>query len=180
MKEAQNTLSAGLYLVATPIGAAQDITLRALDVIRSADIIAAEDTRITRKLMSIHGIPRGGRKLISYNDHSGRRQMARILELLTGGKSVCLLADAGSPMIADPGLRMAQEAASAGVPVVSKAACRLRTSGTLDDRTAILLLEAASQTVSGTSVRGRKRKRPAEPTAGRFICASRFRPDIRD
>lgn len=119
MKESKKTLSAGLYLVATPIGAAQDITLRALDVIRAADVIAAEDTRITRKLMSIHGIPLGARKLISYNDHNAGRQRPKILALLQGGKSVCLLADAGSPMIADPGLRIVQEAASAGMPVVT-------------------------------------------------------------
>ncbi len=119
MKEAQKTLGTGLYLVATPIGAAQDITLRALDVIRAADVIAAEDTRITRKLMAIHGIPLGARRLISYNDHNGERQRPKILGLLQGGKSVCLLADAGSPTIADPGLRMVQAAASTGVPVVT-------------------------------------------------------------
>ena len=119
MTEAQQTLSPGLYLVATPIGAARDITLRALDVIRTADAIAAEDTRITRKLMAIHEIPLGGRKLISYNDHNGARQRPKILQLLQDGKSVCLLADAGSPMIADPGLRIVQEAGSAGFSVVT-------------------------------------------------------------
>ncbi len=72
MKPENSPLDAGLYLVATPIGNARDITLRALDILASADVIAAEDTRTARKLMDIHGIPVGGRKLIPYHDHSGK------------------------------------------------------------------------------------------------------------
>ncbi|MEL6801581.1 MAG: SAM-dependent methyltransferase, partial [Pseudomonadota bacterium] len=76
---AHNTLEAGLYLVATPIGAARDITLRALDVLAGADVIAAEDTRTTRRLMEIHGIALGGRPLLAYHDHNGPQMRPALL-----------------------------------------------------------------------------------------------------
>ena len=72
-------LAAGLYVVSTPIGAASDITLRALDVLRRADVIAAEDTRVTRRLMEIHGVPVAGRPLVPYHDHNGAAQRPRLL-----------------------------------------------------------------------------------------------------
>ncbi len=71
MNDARTPLSAGLYIAATPIGAARDITLRTLDLLRDADIIAAEDTRSARKLMDIHGVPLNGRRLVACHDHSG-------------------------------------------------------------------------------------------------------------
>lgn len=113
------TLAPGLYLVATPIGAARDITLRALDILGSADLLAAEDTRQTRKLLDIHGVRRDGRTILAYHDHNGAAQRPRLLAALAEGKSVALVSDAGTPLIADPGYRLAVEAAAAGHRVVA-------------------------------------------------------------
>ncbi len=112
-------LSSGLYIVSTPIGAARDITLRALDILAAADIIAAEDTRNTRKLMDIHGINLGGRKLISYHDHNGHERRPFLLEALKAGKSVALVSDAGTPLLADPGYHLAQYVRDAGHKVAT-------------------------------------------------------------
>ncbi|MFO1210353.1 MAG: 16S rRNA (cytidine(1402)-2'-O)-methyltransferase [Amaricoccus sp.] len=108
-------LAPGLYLVATPIGNARDITLRALDILAAADILAAEDTRRTRQLLAIHGIGRGG--VVPYHDHNGAAQRPRLLAALAEGRSVALVSDAGTPMVADPGYRLAVEAIAAGHPV---------------------------------------------------------------
>ena len=75
-------LEGGLYLVATPIGAARDITLRALDVLNSADMLAAEDTRVLRHLMDIHGIPLRGRRILAYHDHNGDRARPALMAAL--------------------------------------------------------------------------------------------------
>ncbi len=112
-------LSSGLYIVSTPIGAARDITLRALDILAAADIIAAEDTRNTRKLMDIHGISLGGRKLISYHDHNGHERRPFLLEALKAGKSIALVSDAGTPLLADPGYHLAQYVRDAGHKVAT-------------------------------------------------------------
>ncbi|MFO1142665.1 MAG: 16S rRNA (cytidine(1402)-2'-O)-methyltransferase [Amaricoccus sp.] len=113
--EAGKALAPGLYLVATPIGNARDITLRALDILGAADILAAEDTRRTRQLLAIHGIGRGG--VVPYHDHNGAAQRPRLLAALAEGRSVALVSDAGTPMVADPGYRLAVEAIAAGYPV---------------------------------------------------------------
>lgn len=110
-------LAGGLYVVSVPIGAARDITLRALDVLRDADAIAAEDTRLTRKLMEIHGIPLAGRPVLPYHDHNGAAQRPRILAMLAEGKSVAHVSDAGTPLVADPGYALSRAAAQAGHPV---------------------------------------------------------------
>ncbi|MDR9393609.1 MAG: 16S rRNA (cytidine(1402)-2'-O)-methyltransferase [Roseovarius sp.] len=107
-------LAAGLYLIATPIGSARDITLRALDILSAADVIAAEDTRSLRKLMDIHGIALQDRPLIAYHDHNGARVRPRLLAALDAGKSVVYAAEAGTPMVADPGFDLAREAVAAG------------------------------------------------------------------
>jgi 16S rRNA (cytidine1402-2'-O)-methyltransferase len=112
-------LSSGLYIVATPIGAARDITLRALDILGAADIIAAEDTRNTRKLMDIHGVQLGARKLVSYHDHNGHERRPFLLEALKAGKSVALVSDAGTPLLADPGYHLAQYVRDAGHKVAT-------------------------------------------------------------
>ena len=112
-------LSSGLYIVSTPIGAARDITLRGLDILTMADIIAAEDTRNTRKLMDIHGISLGDRKLISYHDHNGQQKRPYLLDALENGKSVALVSDAGTPLLADPGYHLAQYVRDAGHKVIA-------------------------------------------------------------
>ena len=112
-----STNAKGLYLVATPIGTARDITLRALDILKTADIIAAEDTRRTRHLLRIHGIDLTGRRLISYHDHSGVAARKSMVEKARSGMSVALVSDAGTPLIADPGYRLVLEFRDAGLPV---------------------------------------------------------------
>lgn len=116
---AAEPLKPGLYLVATPIGTASDITLRALDILRRADAIAAEDTRNTGKLMEIHGIPRAGRPMIPYHDHNGSAQRPALLARLRDGQALALVSDAGTPLIADPGWRLAREAIEAGFAVTA-------------------------------------------------------------
>lgn len=115
----QQKLASGLYLVATPIGSARDITLRAIDVLTSADVIAAEDTRNTRKLMDIHGIPRGDRQIIPYHDHNGAAQRPRIIDAIQSGQSVAYVSDAGTPLVADPGFTLAREMIAHDLPVTA-------------------------------------------------------------
>ena len=104
-----------LYIVATPIGNLEDITLRALRVLREVDLIAAEDTRVTRKLLARHGI---STKLTSFHDHSRRAKLDAIVATLAD-KDVALVTDAGTPAISDPGQELIRAAADAGIPVVS-------------------------------------------------------------
>ena len=107
-------LSPGLWLVSTPIGNAADITLRAIDVLTRADALAAEDTRRTRQLLDIHGIALGRRPMVSYHDRNGAQRRPQILAWLAEGKSVAYASDAGTPLIADPGYRLAEAARDAG------------------------------------------------------------------
>lgn len=109
----------GLYLVATPIGSARDITLRALDVLASADVIAAEDTRTARKLMDIHGVKVNGRPLIALHDHSGDVAIAKLVARMNKGQSVAYVSEAGTPLIADPGYELGRAAMQAGLPVTT-------------------------------------------------------------
>jgi 16S rRNA (cytidine1402-2'-O)-methyltransferase len=112
-------LPAGLYLVATPIGSARDITLRALDILTSADVLVAEDTRTLRKLMEIHGVPLGDRQVLAYHDHNGAQMRPRLLSLLEQGLTMAYASEAGTPMIADPGFDLARAAHEAGYPVTA-------------------------------------------------------------
>ncbi|HKL66006.1 MAG TPA: 16S rRNA (cytidine(1402)-2'-O)-methyltransferase [Roseovarius sp.] len=111
--------AAGLYLIATPIGTARDITLRALDLLAAADVLVAEDTRSLRRLMKIHGIGLGERPLWAYHDHNGAKMRPRILAALEAGQSVVYAAEAGTPMVADPGFDLARAAVAEGFPLVS-------------------------------------------------------------
>ncbi|MDY6857873.1 MAG: 16S rRNA (cytidine(1402)-2'-O)-methyltransferase [Pseudomonadota bacterium] len=112
-------LQPGLYFVATPIGAARDITLRALDILASADVIAAEDTRTARHLMRIHGISTGDRPVIPYHDHNGAEMRPRLIRMIAEGKSVAYASEAGTPLVADPGYQLARDVIGAGLPVIS-------------------------------------------------------------
>ena len=103
-------LHPGLHILATPIGTANDITLRALQVLRDADVLAAEDTRVLRKLMDIHGIDLSGRRILPYHDHNGDMQRPKIMALLAEGKTVAYSSDAGTPLIADPGFSLSKAA----------------------------------------------------------------------
>ena len=105
-----------LYVVATPIGNLQDITLRALDTLRSVDTIAAEDTRVSRKLLVHFGIQTD---LIPVHEHNEREAATRLIALLSRGKSVALISDAGTPAISDPGAIAVAQVRAAGFRIVS-------------------------------------------------------------
>jgi 16S rRNA (cytidine1402-2'-O)-methyltransferase len=107
-------LAAGLYLVATPIGNLGDVTLRALATLSAADIVACEDTRVTSVLLRRFGI---ASRLLAYHDHNAARQRPKILEALAERKAVALVSDAGTPLVSDPGYRLAEAARAEGHPV---------------------------------------------------------------
>ena len=116
-------LEPGLYFVATPIGHARDITLRAIDILESADVLAAEDTRSLRRLLDIHAIATHKRPIIAYHDHSKEAARKRIMALLREGKSVAYMSEAGTPLIADPGFQLTQSAIREGLPLTSAPGC---------------------------------------------------------
>ena len=107
-------LAAGLYLVATPIGNLRDITLRALDVLAAADLVLAEDTRVTGKLLSAYRITQ---RLERYDEHAAERARPRVLARLAEGARIALAADAGTPLVSDPGYRLVVEAIAQGSSV---------------------------------------------------------------
>ncbi|MEN8658479.1 16S rRNA (cytidine(1402)-2'-O)-methyltransferase [Marivita sp.] len=109
-------IAPGLYLVATPLGNARDITLRALDLLAGADVLAAEDTRSLRRLMEIHGVALGDRPLVAYHDHNGDRARPRLMAALEAGQSVVYASEAGTPLISDPGFDLMRAALQAGYP----------------------------------------------------------------
>ena len=104
-----------LYLVPTPIGHPRDITLRAIDVLGSVDLIAAEDTRHARTLLQPLAI---GTRLVSYHDHNEQSRTGQLLDALRAGQDVALISDAGTPMVNDPGYRLVTAAIEAGLRVV--------------------------------------------------------------
>src|SRR3954454_20779622 len=106
----------GLYVVATPIGNLGDITLRALETLAGVDIIACEDTRITRRLTDRFGITA---VLKPYHEHNAALARPKILERLAQGASIALVSDAGTPLISDPGFKLVREACAAGHPVIA-------------------------------------------------------------
>lgn len=95
----------GLYIVATPIGNLQDISARATEILRDADIIACEDSRVSKKLFALLGISIN-KKFISYEDHSEEQKAQMIIDLINQGNSIALISDAGSPLISDPGYKL--------------------------------------------------------------------------
>jgi 16S rRNA (cytidine1402-2'-O)-methyltransferase len=107
---------AALYVVATPIGNARDISLRALGVLKGCDLIACEDTRVTARLLAIHGI---SRPLAAYNDHNAPQMRPRLLARLAGGERIALVSDAGTPLVSDPGFKLVRAAIEAQLPVIA-------------------------------------------------------------
>lgn len=106
----------GLYLVATPIGNLGDITLRALETLAGVDIIACEDTRITRRLMERFSI---NATLKQYHEHNAEQARPKILDALARGSSIALVSDAGTPLISDPGFKLVREVSAAGFAVIA-------------------------------------------------------------
>lgn len=109
-------LAGGLHVVATPIGNLRDVTLRALEVLAAADVIACEDTRITRRLIEHYGI---ATPLTPYHEHNAAEARPRILARLAAGERVALVSDAGTPLISDPGFKLLREASKAGHAVTA-------------------------------------------------------------
>ncbi len=109
------TLTPGLYIVATPIGNLGDITIRAADTLRAADIIAAEDSRVTAKLLRHIGIRK---PIVAYHDHVGDGVRPALIARMSG-ESVALVSDAGTPLISDPGFKLVRDARRAGIPVTT-------------------------------------------------------------
>lgn len=109
-------LPSGLYLVATPIGNLGDITLRALQTLAAADLVACEDTRITRRLTERYAI---GAPLVAYHEHNAETARPKLLRALADGAAVALVSDAGTPLISDPGFKLVREVTAAGHPATA-------------------------------------------------------------
>src|SRR5262245_48933434 len=107
-------MSGTLYVVATPIGNLEDITLRAVRILREVDVIAAEDTRRTARLLNHHSIPT---RMISFHAHNTRARVRQLMRRLQAGASIAVVSDAGTPGVSDPGLELVQAALSIGVAV---------------------------------------------------------------
>ena len=114
--EHPQNLEAALYVVATPIGNLRDITLRALDVLAAANVVAAEDTRNTVHLLTHHGI--SANRLIAVHQHNERGGAEKIIALLHAGQSVAFVSDAGTPAVSDPGALLVQAVRAAGLRVI--------------------------------------------------------------
>lgn len=139
MREPDATSGKGvgtLYVVATPIGNLEDVTLRALRVLREVDLVAAEDTRHVRKLLDHYGVRK---RVVSYHEHNERRRAPQLVAALRSGRSVALVSDAGTPALSDPGYHLVRACADAQIPVVpvpgpSAATAALVVSGLPTDR----------------------------------------------
>ena len=132
----ESPLEPGLYLVSTPIGNLRDVTLRALEVLSKADLVLAEDTRVTSKLLGAYAIRS---RLQRYDDHAGEAVRPKVLARLREGARIALVSDAGSPLVSDPGYRLAMEAIAQGaavipIPGASAVLAALATAGLPTDR----------------------------------------------
>lgn len=136
IERATGPLGPGLYVVATPIGNLGDLTFRALEVLKACDLILAEDTRVSAKLLSAYGVKK---KVRRYDDHADGARREEILTDLAAGLRIALVSDAGTPLVSDPGYRLVREAARRGlevipVPGASAALAALAVSGLATDR----------------------------------------------
>ena len=105
-------LKSGLYIVPTPIGNLKDITLRALEYLKACDVIYCEDTRVTSKLLQAYGIKK---QLLTYHEHNAEKAREQIIEKILQGKKICLVSDAGMPLISDPGYKLIHEIKEKGI-----------------------------------------------------------------
>ncbi|MBT3557526.1 MAG: 16S rRNA (cytidine(1402)-2'-O)-methyltransferase [Rhodospirillales bacterium] len=134
--KSQSALPGTLYVVATPIGNASDITLRALDILKTVQFVACEDTRVTAKLLSIHGLKIS---LSPYHEHNAAKVRPAMIERLKNGDSMALVSDAGTPLVSDPGYKLVQACLEEGLhvttlPGASAVLCALVLSGLPTDR----------------------------------------------
>ena len=111
-------LDAGLYIVATPIGNLKDLSPRAKEILTEADIIAAEDTRVSKKLFSLVNLPTD-KPFVTYEDHSEQKKYQEIISFIENNNSVALISDAGSPLISDPGYKLVHECRKQGIKVTT-------------------------------------------------------------
>lgn len=154
MPESSQSMPPALYVVATPLGNLSDITLRALDVLRSAELVAAEDTRHTRRLLDHHGI---GAKLLAAHEHNEREAAEAIIGAIGAGKRVALVSDAGTPAVSDPGARIVRAVRDAGLRVVpvpgpSALTAALSVAGLADDRVLFCGFLPAKATARGETI----------------------------
>ncbi len=112
----KNSISSGLYVTATPIGNLGDISIRALELLQSADLIACEDKRVSGKLLSHYDIKK---PMISYHDHNANEVMPKLIDALKAGKIIALISDAGTPLISDPGYKLVNACQNENIPVIS-------------------------------------------------------------
>ncbi len=135
-QQAKTAVPPGLHIVSTPIGNLRDITLRALDTLAGASEVLAEDTRMARRLLDAHGL---SAKVTPYHDHNGARRRPELIERLAAGETLALISDAGTPLVSDPGFKLARAAIEAGIAVIpvpgaSALLAALVTSGLPSDR----------------------------------------------
>jgi 16S rRNA (cytidine1402-2'-O)-methyltransferase len=133
-------LEPGLYVVATPIGTLSDVTIRALDTLAAADLVACEDTRVTKRLLDRYGIDA---KVLAYHEHSKPAAHRRLLDALGEGRSIALVSDAGTPLLSDPGYSLVVDAIAAGhrvvpIPGASSLAAALSATGLPTDEVLFL------------------------------------------
>ena len=151
-----------LYVTATPIGNASDITVRALDVLSTVDSVACEDTRVTSRLLSLHGL---SVPLIAYHEHNAAKARPGIIRRLKQGNSVAIVSDAGTPLVSDPGYKLVRACLDEGIrttvlPGASAVLCALLLSG-------LLLTDFSSKVFC------RQKAAPAKPPS---VNCLRYRP----
>lgn len=155
-QKTESKLLPGLYIVATPIGNIRDITLRALDILATADLLACEDTRVTQKLLRAYGITAA--KIFPYHEHNAETARPKLMARLRAGEKIALISDAGTPMISDPGYKLVREAveeniAIYAVPGASASLAALVSSGLPTDRFLFAGFLSSRQTARQQSLR---------------------------
>jgi 16S rRNA (cytidine1402-2'-O)-methyltransferase len=169
----------GLHIVATPIGNLSDITLRAIAVLRTANVIACEDTRVTGKLKSEFGLTA---QLIPYHEHNAERATPALIERLNSGETVALVSDAGTPLVSDPGYRLVNAALNSGIKVIpvpgaSAPLAALSVSGLPTDR---FMFEGFLPTKSAARRKALEQAAPVKATLVFFESTKRLAKSLTD